>query len=94
MAKRQRIDIKSSDDLVCIMEDMFDEFAEKLFDDDRHSHPVDDDCRHWEEEGITRLYYKSSADLLRRYKERLKNLFKKHFPDEQFSITSTYFREF
>lgn len=93
MGKIKRIDIKSSDDLILVMEDVFNEFVEPLFTSDKHTHPVPDDSWIWEEEGITRLYYESTANLLDRYIERLKKLFHKYYPDCDFNFYSSYYRK-
>lgn len=91
MEKRGRIEIKSYQDLLDIIEDMFTEFAESIFDNDKYTHEPNDDSWMLKEEGITRLWHDDT--LLKRYLARMEKVFIKYFPENEFKVYCTYYRE-
>lgn len=91
--KRGRINIETYEDLLDIMTDMFDEF---LFDFDEIeglTRPIDEDDEVDPSE-VSFLYTYRGQGLADRYKERLQKIFHKHFPHDDFELSSIYYREF
>lgn len=93
MAKRQRIKIYESSDLLDIIEDMFDEFVQSMFEDDKYTSPIEENRFIYEEECITRLWDAKGCSIVERYLKRMQIVFEKNFPGNEFKVYSTYYKK-
>jgi hypothetical protein len=91
---QKRIEIKESDDLCSIMEDMFHEFLESLIEKPWATRPVDEDDPGEAADAASFMYTDTAMGMIERYKDRMARLFDQYFPDEDFHIWSALYMEF
>jgi hypothetical protein len=93
--KKNKKQIKCSQDLNDIISDMFEDF---LFDFRDRKGLTYDACGERPlveyEEGIQWYYTQKAMILIERWKLRMEKVFKKYFPDEEFNPVTTYYKEF
>lgn len=94
--KRGRINIDDADDLLCIMTDIVDEWMEDFTERDGYTRPVDmeDIESGWDMNPETSFIYTDMAiHMMDRYIQRLKVVFEKHFPDDEFLLSPSNYYE-
>lgn len=87
--KRERIKIDDASDLLCIMEEMIEEWLEDMPKRKGYTREVDEEDieNGWDLNPKTSFMYNDSAiQMKERYERRLKAIFDKHFSEDEFEL--------
>ncbi|MCC9016946.1 hypothetical protein [Flavobacterium lipolyticum] len=87
--KNKRIEIKSEQDLNCILSEMIDDFLESMVGIEKYTRePTDEEFGDFEfsEIDLGFIYTPKAIDLLERYKTRVKKIFAKYFDEDRFDL--------
>jgi hypothetical protein len=93
--KKQKIKINDAQDLNDILSEMFEDFLFDFREREGLTYEATGERPFVEyEEGIQWYYTQKAMLLIERWKSRMKKVFKKYFPDEEFNPVTSYYKEF
>lgn len=90
----KKIPINNADNLNDVISDMFDDFLFDFTERKGLTYPATEGTLAEYENGIQWYYTTKAMILIERWKARMKAVFLKHFPNEEFNPTSTRYVEF